>query len=185
MRMYKNHIFVLAVLIFAVNSVIAQVKAFPSAEGYGAKSIGGRGGKVIEVTNLNDNGPGSFRNAVEDSVPRTVIFEVSGTIELKKELRIRNAYLTIAGQTAPGDGICLKNYPLIVDGAHDIIIRAIRIRPGIESGLIGSEIDGLQIRNSSDVIVDHCTVSWSVDEILNTWHGSKDITIQWCIFAAE
>lgn len=181
----RYFIFVLLLHVGLVNPIngAANILAFPSAEGFGAYSIGGRGGKVIEVTNLNDSGLGSFRNAVEDTIPRTVVFRLSGTIELKSELRITHSYLTIAGQTAPGDGICLKNYPLIIDGAHNIIIRAIRVRPGIESGLIGSEIDGLQIRNSHDVIIDHCTVSWSVDEILNTWHGSKDITIQWCIFA--
>ncbi len=180
----KKFLYSILVLAFAVTSVFAENPlAFPGAEGYGSVSIGGRGGKIIEVTNLNDNGPGSFRTAVEDSLPRIVVFKVSGTIELKSELRITQSFLTIAGQSAPGDGICLKNYPLIIDGTEHITIRGIRIRPGIESGLIGSEIDGLQIRNSQYVIVDHCTVSWSVDEMLNTWHGSKDITIQWCIFA--
>lgn len=180
----KKFIYSILILAFAVTSICAENPiAFPGAEGYGASSIGGRGGKVIEVTSLNDRGPGSFRSAVEDSVPRTVVFRISGTIALKSELRITHSYLTIAGQSAPGQGICLKNFPLIVDGANHIIIRGIRIRPGIESGQIGSEIDGLQIRNCQYVIVDHCTVSWSVDEILNTWHGSRDITIQWSIFA--
>ena len=182
MKWIKNQLIVLAILLLFVNCSFAQIKAFPTAEGFGADAIGGRGGKVIEVTNLDDSGPGSFREAVEASGPRTVIFRISGTIALKKELHISNSFLTIAGQTAPGDGICLKNYPLVVDGADEVIIRAIRIRPGIESGLIGSEIDGLRIENSSNVIVDHCTVSWSVDEILNTWHGGKNITIQWSIF---
>lgn len=181
--MNKYQILVLILLFFSFCEISAQIKAFPSAEGYGAFAIGGRAGKVIAVTNLNDSGPGSFRSAVEDTVPRTIIFTLSGTINLKSELRIKHSYLTIAGQTAPGEGICLKNYPLFIDGVQHVIIRNIRVRPGTESGILGSEIDGLQIRNSQNVIIDHCTVSWSVDEILNTWHGSKDITIQWSVFA--
>jgi hypothetical protein len=171
------------ILIIFSEIIMAQVKAFPSAEGYGASSIGGRGGKVFAVTNLNDEGPGSFREAVEANGARIVVFKVAGTIDLEKELRISESNLTIAGQSAPGQGITLKNFPLIIDGADDVIIRAIRVRPGIESGLTGSEIDALQIRNSRRVIVDHCTFSWSVDEIMNTWHGTEDITIQWCIAA--
>jgi pectate lyase len=177
-------LFFLTILTFLSVWLMAESPAaFPGAEGYGATSVGGRAGKVLFVTNLDDNGEGSFRWAIEKAYPRTIIFAVSGTIILKSELRIRNSYLTIAGQTAPGEGICLKNFPLIIDGAEHVIVRGIRVRPGIESGLIGSEIDGMQIRNSRHIIIDHCTVSWSVDEMLNTWHGSKDITIQWCIFA--
>ena len=107
--------------------------AFPGAEGYGALARGGRGGRVIEVTNLNDSGPGSLRAAVNASGPRIVVFRVGGTIELKSDIIIRGedqAYLTIAGQTAPGGGILLKKYGLLLINTHDIVVRHIRVRPG-------------------------------------------------------
>ena len=168
--------------LFANVSLMGQQLAFPTAEGYGAFSVGGRGGKVIEVTNLKDDGPGSFRAAIEVSIPRTLVFRISGTIELKSMLTISNPFITIAGQTAPGDGICLKNFPLHIQ-THDVIVRCLRIRPGIGSGLKGSEIDGIELRNSQNVIVDHCSVSWTVDECVNTWHQTENVTIQWCMFS--
>ncbi|MGE4587403.1 MAG: polysaccharide lyase family 1 protein [Mangrovibacterium sp.] len=160
-----------------------QQLAFPGAEGFGSFALGGRGGKVLEVTNLNDHGPGSLRAAVESSGPRTVVFRLSGTIELASMLTVTNPYLTIAGQTAPGDGICLKNFPLHLKETHDVIIRSIRIRPGTGSGLIGSEIDGIELRKSRNVIIDHCAVSWTVDECINSWHDNKNITVQWSLFS--
>lgn len=156
----------------------ARQLAFPTAEGFGAHAIGGRGGKVIYVDNLNDSGPGSLRAAVEDTVPRTVIFKVSGTIDLKSDLVICAPYITIAGQTAPGDGICLKNYLLKVKRSHNVVVRFLRIRPGIAGG---NPDDAINIDHSRYVIVDHCSASWSTDEVLNTWHGSHDITVQWCL----
>ena len=98
------------------------VPAFPGAEGYGAVTRGGRGGKVILVTNLNDSGPGSLRAAVRTEGPRIVIFTVSGTITLESKLRIADPYITIAGQTAPGDGICIRRYPLLIN-TNEVIIR--------------------------------------------------------------
>jgi pectate lyase len=157
--------------------------AFPGAEGWGALTPGGRGGKVLKVTNLNDSGPGSFREAVMSSGPRIVVFEISGTITLKSDFIVREPYLTIAGQTAPGDGICLKGWPLEIADTHDIIVRGIRVRPGIGSGLIGSEIDALGISQSNNIIIDHCSFSWSCDEVVNNWHGSSNITIQWCMIS--
>lgn len=161
----------------------AQLPAFPGAEGWGRYAQGGRGGAVLKVTNLNDSGPGSFREAVTDSGPRIVVFEVSGTIDLRSPLEVNAPFLTIAGQTAPGDGICLKRFPLRIRNTHDVIIRGIRIRPGIESGLIGSEIDVIDVDNSQNVIVDHCVFSWSTDEGVNTWHGARYITVQWCMMS--
>jgi pectate lyase len=161
----------------------AQLLAFPGAEGWGRYSQGGRGGDVLKVTNLDDSGPGSFREAVTNSRPRIIVFEVSGTIDLKSSLQINTPYLTIAGQTAPGDGICIKRFPLEIHNTHDIVIRGIRIRPGIESGLKGSEIDVIDIDSSQNVIVDHCAFSWSTDEGINTWHGARLITVQWCVMS--
>src|SRR6478752_3849791 len=103
--------------------------AFPGAEGFGKYAIGGRGGRVIAVTNLNDRGPGSFRDACTADGPRIVVFRVSGTIPLESKIKIKNPFVTIAGQTAPGDGICVRNHQVNFD-THDVVIRYMRFRPG-------------------------------------------------------
>lgn len=157
--------------------------AFPQAEGFGAYALGGRGGKVIFVDNLNDDGPGSLRAAIMDPEPRIVIFRVSGTIELQSDLFVQHPFITIAGQTAPGDGICLKNFPLKIHRTHDVIVRGIRIRPGIELLSEGGSTDGIAVEWSRNVIIDHCSAGWSTDEILNTNNQNFDITVQWCIFS--
>ncbi|MDR3297553.1 MAG: pectate lyase [Prevotellaceae bacterium] len=173
-----------AIIFCTLCSAQAQsLPAFPGAEGWGMYARGGRGGQVLEVTNLNDSGPGSLREAVGKPHPRIVIFKVSGTIELQSMLEITAPFLTIAGQTAPGEGVCLKNFPLHILNTHDIVVRCLRIRPGIASGLKGSELDGIEVRESSNVIVDHCTVAWTNDEAVNNWHGSSFVTFQWCIIA--
>jgi hypothetical protein len=154
----------------------AEIPAFPGAEGFGAYTPGGRGGTVYEVTNLNDSGPGSLRDAVKAKGPRTVVFRVSGNIELQSSISIREPYITIAGQTAPGDGICLKNYQMSV-GTNDVIIRYMRFRPGDESG---ADVDALGGRGCENVIIDHCSASWSIDECVSFYHNSN-ITIQWCL----
>ena len=176
------------------------VPAFPGAEGFGAESQGGRGGRLIEVTNLNDTGPGSFRAAVEAEGPRTVVFRTGGTIELMSEVVVAHPFLTIAGQTAPDGGITLKTHPsnhrsalTIAKTAHDVIIRCIRSRPGphdgfpkLKSGRAAdtSEVkDALQILGAKRVIVDHCSFSWATDEVLSTYFDAQDVTIQWCIIS--
>ncbi len=150
--------------------------AFPTAEGYGKHTAGGRGGTVFEVTNLNDSGEGSLRAAVEAKGPRTVVFRVSGNIDLKSDIRIKNPSITIAGQTAPGDGICLKGYPLMI-GADEVIIRYIRVRFGDVSG---KDADAISARYVKNLILDHVSASWSVDETMSVYH-CEDITVQWCM----
>jgi pectate lyase len=178
----------------------AGVPAFPGAEGFGAHSVGGRGGRVIEVTNLNDSGPGSLRAALEAEGPRIVVFRTGGTIELMTELVVTHPFLTIAGQTAPGGGITLKTHPsntrsalTLARGCHDVVIRHLRSRPGPHAGFPRtksgaapdtSEVkDALQILGARRVIVDHCSFSWATDEVVSTFYDCEDVTIQWCVIA--
>ncbi len=152
----------------------ARHLAFPGAEGYGRFALGGRGGKVLKVTNLDDSGPGSLRAALEASGPRTVVFEVSGLIILKDRLIVRNDYVTIAGQTAPGKGICISNYNLGLLGARDAIVRFVRVRPGDTSG---DTLDGMGLASCDHSIIDHCSISWTQDESFSS-RGAKNITLQ-------
>lgn len=160
--------------------VAATAPAFPTAKGFGAQTPGGRGGKVLFVTNLNDSGPGSLRAAVEAEGPRIVVFRVGGIIELKKPIQVENPFLTVAGQTAPGDGICLKNHEFSVN-THDVIVRYLRSRAGEGAG---KEVDSIDIgHRSRDVIFDHCSASWSVDECFSLAGDVQDVTVQWCLMA--
>lgn len=153
----------------------SRAPAFPGAEGFGKYTIGGRGGQVIEVTHLEDKGPGSFRAACEAEGPRTIVFQVSGTIPLESELKVRNPYLTIAGQTAPGDGICIKNYQFNFDTQH-MIVRYMRFRPGDEKKKEQDAFGGA----GDHIIVDHCSVSWGIDETLSI-NKASNFTVQWCL----
>ena len=169
----------------ATSTAQAQPKekqlAFPGAEGFGRYTTGGRGGQVLHVTTLEDTGEeGSFRWACEQKGPRIIVFDVAGTIYLKSELRLRNGDVTIAGQSAPGQGICIADYPFQI-GANNVIIRYMRFRCG-NRHVDKHEGDGLGGMDLHDVIIDHCSVSWSVDECLSVY-GSKNLTVQWCIAA--
>lgn len=159
----------------AAESTTRQL-AFPTAEGYGRFAQGGRGGRVIAVTNLNDSGPGSLRAAIEAEGPRTVVFEVSGRIKLQSKLVVRknNSQLTVAGQTAPGLGICISDHNFGVLGAHDVVIRYVRVRPGNVSG---RTLDGMGLASATDAIIDHCSISWTLDEAFSS-RGAKNITLQ-------
>ena len=175
-----------SLFLFFKIQVWAQIPAFPGAEGFGTNTPGGRGGQVIKVTNLNDHGPGSFREAIETEGPRIVIFEVGGIINLETELSIHNPFITIAGQTAPGDGICLRGECLRIY-AHDVVIRYIRSRPGdIDFGPKNQweTIDAMSVQGyAHNVVIDHCSLSWSVDENIDVWKRAHNVTIQHCIIA--
>ncbi|WP_248924448.1 Ig-like domain-containing protein [Paenibacillus hamazuiensis] len=149
--------------------------AFPGAEGGGMYTTGGRGGEVYEVTNLNDSGPGSLRDAVSQG-NRTVVFRVSGTVMLESPLNITGSNLTIAGQTAPGDGIAVGNYPTYLK-ADNVIIRYMRFRMGDKSP---SDADAFTIDNRKNIILDHCSFSWAIDEVLSP-QGVDNLTVQWSI----
>lgn len=155
--------------------------AFPGAEGFGRFARGGRGGDVYHVTTLADSGPGSLREGVTKlKGPRTIVFDVGGTIALEKSLYIQHAAgLTIAGQTAPGEGICLRDHTFkIVDGNADVVVRYLRVRLGDDSK---TSDDAIDVGNSRDVILDHVDSTWGVDGNMDT-EFLTNFTMQWCIF---
>jgi hypothetical protein len=163
--------------------ISGPVKVFPGAEGYGTNAKGGRGGKIIRVTNLNDSGSGSLRAAIEASGPRIVVFEVAGAIHLKSMLKIRNPYVTVAGQTAPGQGIMLRDSGVSIS-TNDVLIQHLAIRPGDEGPGPFDTLDGVQIlKPSYNVVIDHCSVSWAIDENADTWTDVRDVTFSNCIIS--
>lgn len=166
-----------------------MVLAFPTAEGYGANSVGGRQGRVIFVTNLNNSGAGSFRDACSQSGPRNVIFKVSGTIALTSQINITNPYITIAGQTSPG-GIQLKGgttqtIDMLQVRASHVIIRHLRSRPGYQGAPVGESGASLRVYSPTgspiitDVIIDHCSCEWASDDTLSTYQNIDRVTFQW------
>ena len=179
----KHPLFLLILLLFfPTGTMIAAdggtaLPAFPGAEGFGRYTVGGRGGKVYHVTTLEDGEQeGTLRYAVNKKGARTVVFDVSGNIFLNRPLQIVNDSLTIAGQTAPGRGVCIARYPVTIK-ADDVIIRYVRFRVGNENK---GEPDGLGATDHRNIIVDHCSISWSVDETSSVY-GNENTTLQWCI----
>jgi pectate lyase len=185
--------FIFIALLISSN-VAFSFPAFPGAEGFGSNSIGGRGGQVIKVTNLNDSGLGSLRAAVTTLGSRIIIFEVSGIINLKSGLDITKPYLTIAGETSPG-GILITGYTTMLN-THDVIIRHLRFRVGshrvtdgsnadpetLDSFTIwGNTIPGGGGNDAYNIIIDHCSFGWGVDETFSTSYNARDITVQWSI----
>lgn len=157
--------------------------AFPGAEGFGRFAKGGRGGDVYHVTNLQDSGPGSLREGVRTAKgPRTIVFDVSGIIELKSPLAVNSSYLTLAGQSAPGDGICLKDYTFQVVKASHVIVRYMRFRLGDQNKPSKSGIDGILTNDVDHVIFDHITSTWGIDGNHDLRRGGN-FTLQWSIYA--
>ena len=162
----------LVLLMSFASTIYSQQLAFPTAEGYGKYTVGGRGGKVYEITTLRSSGPGSLGEAIAASEPRTVVFRVAGTIT--GNFRIRNDKITIAGQTAPGDGICIKGSLNI--RADNVIIRYIRVRFDPSTG----ESDAIFSRYNKNTMIDHVSASWSTDEVFSVYMN-ENVTIQWCM----
>ena len=159
---------------------VEKLPAFPGAEGFGRYVTGGRGGAVYHVANLNDSGEGSLRWALGQNGTKTIVFDVSGTIHLQSSLNIP-ANTTIAGQTAPGDGICVAGYPCSIKGSN-VIVRFMRFRLGNENVLVDGADgwDGFGGFDQRDLMIDHCSVSWSIDECLSVL-GNVNTTVQWCL----
>lgn len=160
--------------------------AFPGAEGGGMYATGGRGGDVYVVTNLNDSGEGSLRYGIETApaAGRTIVFDVGGTIQLESTLTFKQKQnITVAGQTAPGDGITIEGYDTNISDSQNIVIRFVRFRVGSRNLIKGGDsMDALWGRDNDTFMIDHCTFSWNTDETLSTYRG-RNGTVQWCIIS--
>ena len=159
----------------------SALPAFVGAAGFGARTVGGRGGRVIAVTTLADDGPGSLRAALTAQGPRIVVFRVSGTIALSRSLEIHAPHVTVAGHSAPGGGILLRNAGLVI-ATDDVVLRYLRIRPGNHGRIDPEHNDALQINGARNVVVDHLSLSWSEDEMVQIWDAAQDVTLSWCLF---
>ena len=171
----KKILFTLVLLTTSI-TMMGQAPAFPGAEGHGRYVTGGRGGEIRHVTNLNDSGTGSFREAVKGSTAKIVVFDVAGVIALQSDLTI-GANTTIEGQTAPEPGITLRYYTVLYSG-NNIIVRFIRFRRGQEKD-VNDGADATWTRNKKDIILDHCSFSWSIDEVAS-FYDNNNFTMQWC-----
>ncbi len=163
---------------------VTGLPVFPGAEGYGTNTPGGRGGKVIEVTSLANAGAGSFREAVSAKGPRIVVFRVAGIITLESQLDVREPFLTVAGQTAPGQGVFINGAGLTVF-THDVVLQHLRVRPGEFPFTLAQDNDAIAILgptlggDAHHVVIDHVSIGWSEDEILSVYGGARDVTVSW------
>lgn len=163
---------------------------FPGAVGFGSTTPAGRGGAILEVTSLDDDGPGTLREAVQTPGPRSIVFRTSGTITLKTHLEIHQPFLTIAGQTAPGDGILINGAGIVIF-THDILIQHVRVRPGAFADIQPEHNDSIAIlgqdaganNDAFHIVLDHVSASWSEDEVLSSGFGAHDLTISWSIIS--
>jgi hypothetical protein len=169
---------------FAAAAAESAVPAFPGAEGFGRWARGGRGGDVYTVTTLADAGPGSLREGIRTANgPRTIVFAVGGEIRLQSALRVDKSFLTLAGQTAPGDGITIRDYSFQIMKATDVVVRYLRFRLGDERPKDAKGADDTMVTDDvSRVIVDHCSFSWAIDGTHDLRRGG-DFTLQWCIIS--
>ncbi|MCU7904538.1 MAG: hypothetical protein KZQ76_01565 [Candidatus Thiodiazotropha sp. (ex Epidulcina cf. delphinae)] len=181
-------VLVMLALSMMLGHAVGAIPAFPSAEGLGANSVGGRGGEIVKVTNLNDSGAGSFRDAVTRSGPRIVVFDVSGIINLNTNLTISQPYITIAGQTSPG-GILITGRTTTIN-THDVIIQYMRFRVGSHNIADAEKHDTIQVlgkdwapNSAYNIIFDHCSIGWGIDENMSLTGGVTNTTVQWSIIA--
>ena len=174
----------LAVLSVSTFVGAQPILAFPGAEGFGKYTQGGRGGDVYTVTSLEDSGPGTLREAIETAErPRTIVFDVGGTITLKTPLRMENKQrITIAGQTAPGKGITLRDQPFTIKHCEHIVVRYLRARLGDENKPPNSDLDVMTVDYNDHVILDHLSLSWGIDGN-SDYRGNKNMTLQWLIYS--
>lgn len=165
-----------------------NLAVFPGAVGFGTETKAGRGGQLIRVTNLNESGEGSLKAALDATGPRVVVFEVSGTIKVTSDLAIRNPFITVAGQTAPAPGIMIRGAALTIL-THDVLVQHVRVRAGDDAeGPAKDNRDALKIDNNNgqtrNVVIDHCSFSWSVDENVSIWHnGLYNVSILNCVIS--
>jgi hypothetical protein len=170
-------------MIFSAEQTGKRLPVFPGAEGFGVYTSAGRGGRILRVTNLNDNGPGSLRAALEASGPRIVVFEVSGTIALESRIYVYNPYLTIAGQTAPSPGINIRNHGLYIR-SHDILVQHLRFRTGDSYGDLTDCLNIFWYKHPNvifNIVIDHCSLVWGRHNNIVINYGVKDVTISNCI----
>lgn len=182
----KKKLLPFALMVFLIIfsfEIASALPAIPGAKGFGMSTPAGRGGQVIKVTNLNPDGPGSLKAAIDAEGARTVVFEISGTIRIDDTLRIRNPFITIAGQTAPSPGITLRGTNLAIN-THDVLIQHIRSRAGdVEPGVFPDYRDGVTVgAGAYNIVIDHCSFSWGIDETASIWGADiYNVTYSNCI----
>jgi pectate lyase len=179
-------VFAATVTILSFVPRIDALDAFPGAEGAGKNAVGGRGGDVYFVTNLNDSGAGSLRYGVDTaSGPRTILFDVAGTIHLQSALKSKKSFITFAGQSAPGGGITIADQEFGISECNDVILQYVRVRLGDDpaSRALNPAPDALNVGTVHDVMIDHATASWSIDEALPVTHGSTNVTVQYSMIS--